>query len=202
MQVELPVDHDRSWRNTLSEWQRERLACVGRGTYNDWREHHRLTIVVTDYGFDIVGLARAPVVDGAGAPITDAWLVVWVDECHGDFTSCLGSSKYAPAELTPRRMGDRSARYEARKRWGWHYARTLVRRRRRARRAERRKAERDAADRKAYEEGLAEHVRQGLNPLTYVHDEEERVRKIGQGYRERFMDAAYGPVREEEGDDA
>lgn len=82
MKVVLPPDPDGSWRATLSEYQRENLARAARGRYADYREHHRLTVIRTDYGLDIVGLRREGCIDSAGAPIPDAWVIQWVDECY------------------------------------------------------------------------------------------------------------------------
>lgn len=203
MQVELPHDPDRAWRDTLTEWERDTLVEVARGEYNDYRGHHRMVVVVTEYGFDIIGLRRAAVMDSSGAPIPDAWVIAWVDEVHGSSIHCdpfSAHQRYGAPERTIRHQP--SERYEARKRWGHKYARTLVRRRRRARRTKRRRLEREAAYTAAYEKGLAAHVAEGLSPYTYVHDESdvrEAARRVGQGLRNRFISTVYGEP--EEGDD-
>lgn len=193
MKVVLPEDPDGSWRASLTGWQPEKLREVARGRYNDWREHHRMAVVRTDFGFDVLGLKRMAVIDSEGNPVPDAWVLVWVDSVYPEQIHCgISGARYGATPPTPYRQP--SERYHNRVRWGWRFARTIARRARRERRRLRLKAERDAAYTRAYEEGLARHIADGFSPLTYIHDDEDaerRAREVGVRLRQRIADGMY-----------
>jgi hypothetical protein len=84
MRVTWPDVDFQAWQPTLTDWQREALGEVGRGTFNQYNGHHRMQVVVTNYGFDVLGLTRVSAFHSDGTPVEDAWRLDWVCEVHPD----------------------------------------------------------------------------------------------------------------------